>query len=710
MESFDALKSVLNSFTGKVCTKKDINTALELLGKSINDYTKTLEKKRILRYIDVNDVDPKWTVIGSGHFGYVYASKYGGSKVAIKIFKDESKSKIREGKILQDLSHENIIAFRGIGYISQSKAKEKKLQVSDSNNEEMMFLVMEYIDQNLLKYVDGMRVHERKGLRYDMVWSIGQQIISALNYLHNLNIAHRDLKPDNILLEVGPRRIVVKLADFGLATHGNEINTNPPRDERMPSCITGSRASSSVANIRWGAPELFEETLGRERSLEDYKKSDIYCFGNVLTFMLTGERPYSKMSTNALYDIEDHTDNISTPDLPKTLSGHLMDAIIECHKEIPKERPKASNVLKDFFSLENNPYLLQTNSETEADFFSCGFMEKTDIFVADSCTNREASQMGFNDSGIRPTGYDHLDLNCVIEVKHAPYRDRPDEWDLNEEYTDNLDEFITMAKKKVIDNNPTVALKGLTFARPGEDENQLIEFKFKESDYIHHRAMRKIWIDFSNQQKAEELPSKSNVHPYFSNTFGLHVAVLTDEGPDKPQKFLFPRRAQREGMAAPGKFTCGAVESASKPDYNLHNGKTCVDLVNTAARGLKEELGLELSGSDLDAICLTTVYLKFDTHEWGLCGFVDLKDKRIDPKHRISANSLKDIFSTGPKDKFEHQTLKFIDFDLKTMVEFVFNNHEDFASSAKLVVVKVLQAFYGWQRVQQEFEIMRHGK
>jgi hypothetical protein len=74
------------------------------------------------------------------------------------------------------------------------------------------------------------------------------------------------------------------------------------------------------------------------------------------------------------------------------------------------------------------------------------------------------------------------------------------------------------------------------------------------------------------------------------------------------------------------------------------------DLVNTAARGLQEELGLELTGNDLKAICLTTVYLKFDTHEWGLCGFVDLKDERIKPEHRISADSLKDIFSTGPTD------------------------------------------------------------
>ena len=59
------------------------------------------------------------------------------------------------------------------------------------------------------------------------------------------------------------------------------------------------------------------------------------------------------------------------------------------------------------------------------------------------------------------------------------------------------------------------------------------------------------------------------------------------------------------------------MKGASKPDYiQEKDGKTFVDLVNTAARGLQEELGLELTGNDLKAICLTTVHLKFDTHEW----------------------------------------------------------------------------------------------
>ncbi|VDI30075.1 Hypothetical predicted protein [Mytilus galloprovincialis] len=343
------------------------------------------------------------------------------------------------------------------------------IRVSEGNTGEIMFLVMEYIDQNLLKYVDGMRVHERKGLRYDMVWNIGQQIISALNYLHNLNIAHRDLKPDNILLEVGPRRVVVKLADFGLATHGNEINTNPPRDKRMSSGMSGSIASSSVAHVRWGAPEV----LGRKWSLEDYKKADIYCFKNVLTFMLNGERPYDTMSTNTLADLTNQQESIPFPHLPKTLTGPLKNVISKCHQEIPNLRPTAEIILTDFFSSENNPYLLPTDPKTEAEFFSWGFMDKTDIFVADSCTDKEASQIGFYESGMRPTGYDHSDLNCLIEVENAPYRDRPDEWFLEEDYIDNLDEFMTMARNKAIDQQSTVAFEGLAIWQTGEEENNL---------------------------------------------------------------------------------------------------------------------------------------------------------------------------------------------------------------------------------------------
>ena len=458
MESFDKLQKLIKSFQGKVCTETDVSDAVILLN-SIKDYIKVLSEG-IVRYVDVNDLDSKWKEVGYGHFGYMYSSRYVGSKVAIKIFKEDSKSKIREGKILYSLSHENIIAFRGIGYISDQKAEDLKIAVTQEHGGEMMFMVMEFIDQNLLKYVDSMMVHERKGLRYDMVWNIGQQIASALSYLHGLDIAHRDLKPENILLAVGPRRIVVKLADFGLADDTNQINT-----------------SSYGANVRWVAPELLSEAP--YWTLDNIKAGDMYCFGNVLAFALTGQRPHEKTASFTLIYREDLIHHAIIPDLPKSLKGCLQDAVFHCLQEIPENRPTAAAALKTYFSFERNPYLLKEDPKIEGEFFTCGFMDKTDIFVADSCTDEKALQTGFYQSRIRPTGYDHKYLKCQIEVEDAPYRDKPEEWSLEDEYCDNVDDFQRLAKTKKIDNNPTVALKGLTCARPGDEECQIIEFTFK---------------------------------------------------------------------------------------------------------------------------------------------------------------------------------------------------------------------------------------
>ena len=125
-------------------------------------------------------------------------------------------------------------------------------------------------------------------------------------------------------------------------------------------------------------------------------------------------------------------------------------------------------------------------------------------------------------------------------------------------------------------------------------------------------------------------------------------------------------------MASPGTFTCGAVESCSVKDFVKHGNKTYVQLLETAARGLDEELGVKLIGKDKDAICLTTVYLKYDNHEWGMCGFVDLSDERIAPERRLTFAQIKSRFTTGIcKDKFEQNLFVAVPFKLHEMAHFV---------------------------------------
>ncbi|XP_069132318.1 uncharacterized protein [Argopecten irradians] len=706
-ECFRSIEVLVKQFTGISenldNTVKEVKSTVITLQDHVKDLLQLAKKSASIACVSPGSLTDR-KFLGEGHFGMVFECKLNGTRVAVKTLKEQAKNKFRESDLLRYLSHDNIVAYRGMGYMTNKEIEELMSNQADylplDEGDQHMFLVMEFMSKNLFQYIRDMETHERHGLTESQTWSVGKQITSALAYLHSLDVVHRDLKPDNILIEVGPNRILVKVADFGLAWYDSAEETNDVR----PSGSSSQQGSSYNLNIRWGAPE-FSRCGMKEYNIKDYQRGDMYSFGLVLTYTLTGVKALASISSSRLSSSESESElDVDPVELPKSLEGNLRTIIEACVQQDPEARKSASDLMAEYFSVDKNPYKIDP---TQVEFFSCGFLEKTDIYVADSYTEEGDSALGFFESGAqkRPQGYDHKDLICKIETSHAPYRDPHEHWTEEEtgQYQDYLEKYLKMAKKKEIDNNPTTALKNLVLARPGEDEKQTIDLFFKESDYCHHRSMRQMWMSLSSSEKNREVPYKGDVHPYFSNSFGLHVAILTNEGPDKPQKFVFPQRARRKGMSSPGNFTCGAVESVSKPDYVNVKGETYVNLLNTAARGLMEEIGLELSGDDLDAICLTTIYLKFDFHEWGMCGFVDLKDERISEQHRLSAENIKARFTSGPKDKFEHQTLTFVDFQLEPMVEFVSKNHENFASSAKLVVVKVLEAFFGSDKVHQKF-------
>ncbi|KAL5966605.1 Cyclin-dependent kinase 1, partial [Taenia solium] len=142
--------------------------------------------------------------IGEGTYGLVYKclDRKSGLLKALKQVKLEHydqgvpSTTLREIALLRELKHPNIVILEHV--------------VLDDGQ---LYLVFEYLNVDLRRYLD--LNYKNTGLPAETVKSFMYQMLQALCYCHIRRVIHRDLKPQNVLVDVS--RSVVKLADFGLA-------------------------------------------------------------------------------------------------------------------------------------------------------------------------------------------------------------------------------------------------------------------------------------------------------------------------------------------------------------------------------------------------------------------------------------------------------------------------------------------------------------
>jgi eukaryotic-like serine/threonine-protein kinase len=212
-------------------------------------------------------------VLGEGGMGIVYRcrDRNGGAEVALKrVIPPEGRLAddyvtwfYKEARALASLGHPNIVDARDFG------------QLEDGSP----YLAMEL--------VKGLSLHDYSNARlsFPIIWSLVDQILSALAHAHSRRVIHGDLKPSNIIIEEGQGGPpIVHILDFGLAWLKED-----PHDERLD----GEKAMEFEPHAGAGTPGYMAPEQVMHEMHHVCGATDLYSLACILYKLLSGRAPFT---------------------------------------------------------------------------------------------------------------------------------------------------------------------------------------------------------------------------------------------------------------------------------------------------------------------------------------------------------------------------------------------------------------------------------
>jgi len=266
--------------------------------------------------------------LGKGGMGKVYKvlDKEVNAKIALKLIKPEiagDKKTIErfrnELKTARDISHKNIC------------------RMYDLNKEEgSYYITMEYVEGQDLKSL----IKQTGQLAVGTAISIAAQVCEGLTEAHRLGVIHRDLKPQNIMIDKeGNARIM----DFGIAR------------SLKAKGITG-------AGVMIGTPEYISPEQAEAKEVD--QRTDIYSLGVVLYEMVTGQLPFEGDTALAVAMKHKGEPPKDPRDLNPQIPEDLSRVILRClEKDKNKRYQKAKELLSELNKTERGKSKKEANGE-----------------------------------------------------------------------------------------------------------------------------------------------------------------------------------------------------------------------------------------------------------------------------------------------------------------------------------------------------------
>ncbi len=240
--------------------------------------------------------------IGQGAMGLVYEGEHEqlGRKLAIKFIKPQAMATEvalqrfqNEARIAGSVGHRNIRGIVDMG-------------ITDGG---LPYIVMHYLEGRSL----GEVLRDQGALRVRDAVEIAIQVLEALRVVHERDIVHRDIKPDNIFLSDEPGGgATVKVLDFGLSRLSKD-----PEGRKLDL----TRPGSVMGTPRYMSPEQAQCSKGVDH------RTDIFSVGVLLYRMITGKKRFDEWDHESYVSAQ----TLAVPPRPESFSPHrkLPEALAE---------------------------------------------------------------------------------------------------------------------------------------------------------------------------------------------------------------------------------------------------------------------------------------------------------------------------------------------------------------------------------------------